>query len=100
MWLPSREPEIPLERASHSRGKTHAPVGVARFPQSFDLGWIGIDRRGEIVQRGTVRHGVTRSADHLASMCRDNRAAEEPSTIVMDSHESLFLIIQDGPIDV
>ena len=41
-----------------------------------------------------------RLADHLAGMCRDNRAAEEPSTIVMDSDKSLCLIIQDGSIDV
>src|ERR671923_127561 len=100
MSLPSREPEISLERAPHTRSEPHAPVCVAGFPQSFDLRRIGIDSRGEIVQRGAAANGVNRLADHLAGMCRDNRAAEEPSTVVMNSDKSLFLIIHDGSIDI
>src|SRR5688572_2275693 len=98
--LPSREPEIPLEGAPHARGEPRSAVGVAGFPQSFDLCRIRIDCRGEIVQRGAARDGVTRLADHLTGVRRDNRAAEYPATLVMDSDKSLCLIIEYGSIDI
>jgi hypothetical protein len=54
----------------------------------------------QLRERAAMRQRVRRLADHVAGVRGDDRATPDTAALVVDGHESLCLVVNDGAVDV